>query len=56
MHGEPAFGRFELPRRIRGLALRIEHDELGVPVAFEAAHDDFGGLAIPAKRQETCGT
>ena len=55
MHGEPALGRFELTRRIRGLALRIEHDELGVPVTLEAAHDDFGGLAIAAKRQKTRG-
>ena len=49
---EPALGRLELPRRSGVRHLRVQHREIRVPVALEAARDDLRRLAIAAEREE----
>src|SRR5689334_4604987 len=49
---EPAFGLLQLTRRVPEAAFAVELDQLRVPLALEAAHDDLRRLAIGSELEE----
>ena len=49
---QPAFGLFQLSRRLGGTAFGVEQRELRIPIALETARKNFGRFAVAARAEE----